>query len=305
MDFQMDEIYPVEKSHSFVTFSVTYMGYAQVKGNFEDFSCTFRYDPNDLSKLSASFIVKAASIDTDLEWRDNDLKSQNWLDAETYPVISFRSKQARNTSEGFDLIGDLSIKDVTKEIVIKMNPPSGILTDIRGDKQVIFSGKYTLDRSEYNVEGKRWSQMKEGIMGVANEVTIEFSMLGKQIQKENFSNWVRNEERPPGRLYAAYKSGGVENTIDEFKKLSSEMEVNEFALGTVGQMLLKTGEIKDAISILEKNFEQFPEKIDAINTLGSAYATSGKIKEAQGQFKKSLDVDEHNVYATEILRHLK
>ncbi len=302
--FSISEFYPIERSHSYVSFSVKYMGYAQVRGNFADFKGTFRYDPNDVSKTSVSFSVDVASIDTNLEWRDNDLKSDQWFDAENHPNITFKSTSARKTDSGFELTGNLKIKEVSKEITIAMDPSSGILKDVRGDKQVIFTGSYTLDRTEYGVKGERWSRVKEGIAGVANEVTVEFSMLGKQIQKENFSNWVRREERPPGRLYAAYKKGGVKETFAELEKLKSEIEVNTAALNTVGYMLMKSGETKDAVAVMEKNRDEFPDDAGVYDSLGEAYANAGNLKKAKENYQIAVEKDPGNINAREILRNM-
>jgi len=279
--FDPHEFYPIERSHSFIAFSVTYMGYAEVRGNFENFNGTFRYDPDDITRTSISFMVHTNSIDTDLEWRDNDLKSPNWLDAEKFPSIRFTSKVVSPSPSGFSVVGDLTIRDVTKEIILEMNPSSGVIDDIRGDKQVILSGTYTLDRTEYGVVGKNWSRVKEGITGVSNEITIEFSMLGKRIQKENYSNWVKREERPPGRLYAAYKRGGIKEVFQEFEKLKSEGEVSSAPLNTVGYMLLKSELYSDAIAIFERNKDEFSDESNVYDSLGEAYAASGKLKKAR------------------------
>lgn len=303
--FNIEEFYPIERSHSYVVFSVKYMGYAQVKGNFADFGGTFRYDPEDISKTSVTFHVDVASIDTDLEWRDNDLKSERWFEAETFPTITFSSKSARESATGFDITGDLTIKDVTKEITISMNPASGVLKDGRGDAMVIITGSHTIDRTEYGVEGKHWSVVKEGIAGVADDVTIEFSMLGKQIKKENYSNWVRREERPPGRLYAAYKRGDVKETFAELDKLKSETELSVSALNTVGYMLIKTGEYKDAVEVLQRNRDEFPDNANVYDSLGEAYANAGNLKKAIENYQKAIELDPTNSNAKEILRNLK
>ena len=303
--FNIEEFYPIERSHSYMNFSVKYMGYAQVTGNFADFNGTFRYDPDDISKTSVSFSVDVASIDSNLEWRDNDLKSDQWFDAEKFPMISFVSKSAKQTSAGFDIMGDLTIKDVTKEITIAMNPASGVLKDGRGDAMVIITGSYTLDRTAYGVKGERWSVIKEGIAGVANDVTVEFSMLGKQIKKENYSNWVRREERPPGRLWAAYQRGGTKEAFAELDKLKSETEVNMTPLNTVGYMLIKSGETKDAVAILEKNRDEFPDQAGVYDSLGEAYAAAGNLKKAIANYTIALEKDPANFNAKEILRNLK
>ncbi len=58
---------------------------------------------------------------------------------------------------------------MSKEISIKMNKASGVLKDIRGESQVIFTGETSIDLTEYGVEGKKWSAIKEGIAGVSDE----------------------------------------------------------------------------------------------------------------------------------------
>jgi polyisoprenoid-binding protein YceI len=121
-DSGADRYFPIEKSHSYIEFSVKYMGYAKVKGRFADFSGMIYYDDKDLSKMSATIGVKVESIDTDLDFRDNDLKSENWFDAKQFPFIQFQGKKSIATSVGFDVTGDLTIKGVKKEVVIDFLP---------------------------------------------------------------------------------------------------------------------------------------------------------------------------------------
>lgn len=154
-DFSIDEFYPIESSHSYIGFSEKYMDYALVGGRFEKFDDTFKYDENDIFKTSVSLSIVANSIDTDHDWRDKDLKSENWFDVEKFPTLTFVSKQVKPTDSGFEIIGDLTIKAITKEVVIKMNPASRILKDIRGDSQVILSRETTHNRTDFGIERKR------------------------------------------------------------------------------------------------------------------------------------------------------
>lgn len=74
-DFKMSQIFSIDTGHSYVGFSIKYMGYAKVRGRFADFAGTIRYVDGDITKTSATVIIKTASLDTDLEFRDKDLKS--------------------------------------------------------------------------------------------------------------------------------------------------------------------------------------------------------------------------------------
>jgi len=117
-NFNISQIYPIEKSHSYLGFSIKYMGYAKVRGRFENFNGSFRYNPNNIEKTSVSFSVNVASIDTDLDFRDKDLRSENWFNVEKFPKIFFSSSNAQETKDGLLLKGKLIIKDISKEVIV-------------------------------------------------------------------------------------------------------------------------------------------------------------------------------------------
>ncbi len=285
------QFYPIDAGHSYLEFSIKYMGYAKVKGRFSEFSGMFRYDENDLANTSVTLIIKTESINSDLEFRDNDLKSENWFDAKKFPAITFKSKNVTKRKDGFDVTGDLTIKDVTKEVMLHLDPPSGVLKDVR--------------RNDYGVEGKRWSAVKEGITAVDSEVKIEFSILGKQLKAANFSNWVRDDQKPAGKLYKLIKGQGVEAGLNEFQKLKSDNALDENALSTAGHMLLLEGKTDEAIKILEANRDAFSTSSSVQYNAGEAYAAKGDWNKAKVCFEQSLKMDPMNVKALELVRHIQ
>jgi len=301
----MNQFYPIDAGHSYIEFSIKYMGYAKVKGRFGEFSGLFRYDEKDLSQTSVTLNIKTESIDTDLEFRDNDLKSENWFDAKQFPRITFTSKKAIARNNGFDLTGDLTIKGIVKEVVLHLDSPSGVLKDIRADAQVIFTGTTGLNRNDFGVEGKRWSAVKEGITAVDSEVKIEFSILGKQLKAANFSNWVKNDQKPSGKLYKLVKEHGLKAGADEFRKMKSENAVDENALITAAHMLLLEGNTDDAINLLEINQEAFPTSSNVHYNLGEAYATKGDWNKAKESFEQAFKLDPLNSEAKEVLKHIR
>jgi polyisoprenoid-binding protein YceI len=306
-DFNIQEFYPIDKSHSYIGFSVKYMGFAMVRGRFEKFNGTFKYNEKDISKTSISLSIDVSSIDTDHERRDKDLKSENWFDVEKFSEITFVSKEVRSTNSGFEIIGNLTIKGVTKEVVIKMNEASGVLKDVRGDSQVILSGETTINRTDFGVEGKRWSAVKEGITGVADEVRIEVSILGKQTNKRNFRNrYIQNESMPSGKLYKTITENGLEAGFKVFEEMrnDSESKLNPFSLHNAGFMLLKEGKIKQALEVLKKNIETFSNESNLNNYYAEALAVSGDLTTAKIYYKKALELNANNLNASEILRHL-
>jgi polyisoprenoid-binding protein YceI len=300
----LNQFFPIERSHSYVEFTIQYMGYARVKGRFSDFTGLIRFDEKNAGKTSVSLLIKTESIDTDHDFRDTDLKSENWFDAKKFPYITFISKSFAKSSDGYAMTGLLTIKDVTKEVTIRMAPPSGVLKDIRADAQVIFTGTTQMDRTQYHVEGKNWSAVKEGITAVSNDVTIDFSILGKQIKVANFTNWVRNEERPAGKIYKLVKEQGVKQGLVEFKSLVDAKTANKEILEVVGYMLRLEGKVPDAIAVYEANRDAFPESGRTHYSLGESYLMSGNTAKAKECFNEALKRDSFDVSASEMLRSL-
>lgn len=301
-----DQIFSIDRGHSYVGFSIQYMGYAKVRGRFEDFTGTVIFDEDDWSKTSASIRIMTASIDTDNNWRDNDLKSENWFEVEKFPEITFHTSKVEKNENGLSITGDLTIKGITKEITLDFAPPMGVHKDVRGDSQVIFNGTVTIDRTDFGVEGERWSKIKEGITAVDSEVDIELTILGKRYNAPNFKNFVRNPETPQGKVYSAYQEGGVKRALEEFENLRKQPDskLNPSTLNLVGYMLLKEGKVSESIELLKANVNTFPDDGNVYDSIGEAWLASGDVEKARSNYRKSLDINPDNINAKEILRNL-
>jgi len=106
-----------DKNHTNVEFVARHM-ISKVRGRFNGFDGTVVIGERPEDSY-AEVELDAASIETKTEMRDNHLRSADFFDAENYPKLTFRSREVRPTgSSSFQLVGDLTIKDVTKEIVL-------------------------------------------------------------------------------------------------------------------------------------------------------------------------------------------
>lgn len=304
-DFSIEHVYPIEGSHSYINFVATYMGYAKVRGSFGSFYGSVYYNPDNVSQTSVSFQIDVESIDTNNDWRDRDLKSANWFLAEEFPHIKFTSTKVKSDGKGLYVTGDLTIKETTKRISFPIAPAQGIIKDIRGDDQVIFVGEHTINRKEYGVMGKNWSQVKEGIAALADEVTIEFSLLGKQINEGNFKNFLRNPKSPQGSMYVAYQEGGLAAAFKRFDELKTEMELNANALNMVAYMLMMQNKFEEALALMERNQKEFPEDANVYDSIGELYAKMGDLEKAKSNYQKSISLNPNNMNAVEVLKHLE
>lgn len=164
----------IDKDHSSLNFSVRHMVVSKTKGYFSEFEGSANFENSDLAKGSVSFTVKMSSIDTDNQKRDEHLRSSDFFDVEKYPEMSFTSTKVSDIEgENFKLIGNLTIKDVTKEVVFSVEN-FGQITDPWGNTRVGFSAKTKINRQDFNIT---WSNVLEtGGLIVSDQVNIELEL---------------------------------------------------------------------------------------------------------------------------------
>jgi len=167
------EKFAIDVAHSSVEFSVKHLLISNVKGNFTDFSGIIMFDESDMTKSSVETTIKAASIDTDNADRDNHLRSEDFFDVEKYPEITFISNDIIRTSNGFEMLGTLSMHGVSKEISIPFEF-LGRAEGSSGDVRLGFEGYTTIDRKDFGIS---WNKtLDSGGLAVGNEVKIELNI---------------------------------------------------------------------------------------------------------------------------------
>ncbi len=167
----------IDNSHSSVDFEVTHLVISKVKGSFNQFSGEIFWDP---AKLKQSFFygsVTVDSIDTNNNTRDKHLKSDDFFDSNTYPVITIKSKTIKKTDKKniYTLISDFTMKGVTNEVesllVVK-----GPVKDNRGNTRYAFETDFSVNRFDYNLN---WSKLIEsGELVVGEDVVIDIKIQG-------------------------------------------------------------------------------------------------------------------------------
>jgi polyisoprenoid-binding protein YceI len=159
----------LDPTHSTVEFSAKHMMFTTVKGRFTDVEGTVIVDGDSPVTAVVDVTMKAASIDTRTEQRDQHLRSADFLDVETHTTITFKSTKVEGTKEHFKLIGDLTIRGVTRPITLDATY-EGAGKDPWGGERIGFSADAKLDRREF---GLIWNQALEagGIL-VSNDIKI-------------------------------------------------------------------------------------------------------------------------------------
>jgi polyisoprenoid-binding protein YceI len=108
-----------DKAHSKLGFAVTHLLISEVQGSFKTFDVKITATKDDLSDAVFEVTADIGSINTDVEGRDNDLKSDKFFDAAKFPTLSFKSTSFKKVEgKKYALVGDLTLKGVTKSVTL-------------------------------------------------------------------------------------------------------------------------------------------------------------------------------------------
>ena len=164
----------LDPAHSTVTFSAKHMMVTTVRGSMKirDFDLDLDLDNPEGSTVRVS--LDAASIDTGQQMRDDHLRSGDFLKADEFPTIDFVSTRiVRIGEETGDLHGDLTIRGVTRPIVLKADF-GGIVPNMQGGQRGAFSASAKINREDF---GLTWNvALEQGGVLVSKEIKIEIDL---------------------------------------------------------------------------------------------------------------------------------
>lgn len=119
--------------HSKVGFGITHLMISEVTGHFGEYTISATAN-DDFSNADFTVEINTTSIDTDNTRRDDDLRSDSFFDVEKYPTMQFKTTSTEKTGDKtFDLIGDLTIKGITKTVTLK-GKVNGVIINTRSKK---------------------------------------------------------------------------------------------------------------------------------------------------------------------------
>jgi polyisoprenoid-binding protein YceI len=157
----------VDKAHSKVQFSVTHLVISEVNGSFKSFDGDIEASKSDFSDAKINFTVNVASINTDNDARDKHLKSDDFFNAEKFPLITFKGKSLKKIDDkNYKLTGDFTIRDVTKEITLDV-VYNGTVKDPWGNIKAGFKILGEVNRFDYNL---KWNALMEAGGAVAGKM---------------------------------------------------------------------------------------------------------------------------------------
>jgi polyisoprenoid-binding protein YceI len=155
----------IDNTHSEIAFKVKHMMISTVTGHFENFDATINTNDDSFENASVTFNAKIDSVNTKNKDRDAHLKSEDFFNSEKFPEMKFVSE----SFDGKKLIGDLTIKDVTKKIELNADL-NGIAVDPYGQTKAGFEISGEVSRKDFNLT---WNAVTEaGSIVVSDKVKL-------------------------------------------------------------------------------------------------------------------------------------
>jgi polyisoprenoid-binding protein YceI len=171
----MKTVYEIDPAHSSAQFTIRHMMISNVRGDFRSVKGTVVYDPQNLADTSIQADIDVSTLNTRDETRDGHVKSADFFNVEKYPSISFKSTKVESAGNGeLKITGGLTILDVTKEVVLKVDGPSEENKDPWGNLRIGATGSTKIKRSDF---GLSWNTALEtGGVLLGDDVKIELDL---------------------------------------------------------------------------------------------------------------------------------
>ena len=165
----------IDPAHAFVEFKVRHLMVSSVKGVFTKVEGAVVADEADLSTATLKVTIDTASVDTNIAKRDEHLRSPDFFDVAKFPTMTFVSKKVElNGSKGGKVIGDLTIRGVTREVTLDVAEFTPAIKDPWGNQRRGATATATINRKDF---GLTWNAALEaGGVAVGDEVKISIDV---------------------------------------------------------------------------------------------------------------------------------
>lgn len=153
----MSTTWQIDPTHSEIEFKAKHMMITNVNGSFESFRATATTEGDDFDNASFDFEADIDSIKTGVADRDGHLKSDDFFNAEEFPVLKFKSTSVKKEGDDLSIEGEMTIRDITKKISLK-GEFGGIAVDPYGQTKAGLSVNGSINRKDF---GLKWSAVTE------------------------------------------------------------------------------------------------------------------------------------------------
>lgn len=162
-----------DPAHSEVDFTIRHMSISNVHGRFGTVDATLTWDAQDPTKSTVNATIDVTGVDTGVPNRDNDLKGARFFDVANNPKATFASTSVTKSGSGLQVNGNLTVKGVTKPVVLDVDTPTGPVNGMNKKQHLGFSATTTLHREDFGVG----AGMPAAMLGDDVKLTIDLDFV--------------------------------------------------------------------------------------------------------------------------------
>lgn len=170
----------IDPDHSSVGFKVKHLMVSNVQGNFNKYSGVVEVDDKDITKSTVQVTIDTNSINTNVQKRDEHLRSADFFNVAKYPAMTFVSKKVVRAGEDrLKVTGDLTLHGVTKEVVLDVEGPSVESKDPWGNIRKGATATTKINRKDFGLTWNKGLETGGVLVGDEITITLEIEMIRK------------------------------------------------------------------------------------------------------------------------------
>ncbi|HVM97767.1 MAG TPA: YceI family protein [Candidatus Acidoferrales bacterium] len=173
--------FDIDSAHSSAQFAVKHLMVSTVRGTLGKITGTANLDESDISKSSVEATIDVKGIDTREEKRDNHLRGPDFFDADKFPSIHFKSTKVEAAgSDKFNITGDLTIRDVTKPVVLAVEGSAKPIKDPFGNDRMGGVARTRINRKDFGMSFNKTMDNGGVVVGDDVDITIDLELTKKK-----------------------------------------------------------------------------------------------------------------------------
>jgi polyisoprenoid-binding protein YceI len=168
----------IDPRHSDAQFAITHLMIATVRGEFHGIKGTVKLDQDDVTKSNVDVSLDATTVDTREPDRDKHLRSADFFDVEKFPAMTFKSTRVEDAGAGkLKVTGDLTIRGVTKPVVLDVTAPKPPIKDPWGMQRSAVTATTKINRLDYGVSWNKTLDSGGMMLGDLVDITLDIEMV--------------------------------------------------------------------------------------------------------------------------------
>lgn len=180
----MASTWTIDPDHSNIQFKIRHLTIANVKGTFGKVKGVVKIHEKDMSKSAVDVTIDIDSINTGVAKRDEHLTSDEFFDTAKYPTMSFVSRKVTPNGKGkLKILGVLSIREISREVVLEVEGPTNEIKDPLGNIRRGVSATTKINRTDFGITWNKPMETGGVMIGDTVFINIEIEMIKDQNSK--------------------------------------------------------------------------------------------------------------------------